>query len=222
MRKRTLLRLSLCLLWLPLLWSCHGSGTDGAGVRSIPQAETSFRNPIVPAMKPLKTSPYGTPDPYMTYFHGYYYLTYSHTPMVIRRARTIAGLADAEPVAIWPRKGVEEPPGTYKTLWAPEFHRLKSPEDGQFHWYWYYAPGPNGHKTMHVLESAGDNPMGPYHYKAQIKVDAVFALDATVFRNHDGRLYYIYSALRMASRDKTQPLPSNQLFLAEMKKDRKS
>jgi GH43 family beta-xylosidase len=82
-------------------------------------------------------------------------------------------------------------------MWAPELHRLDGPSGKR--WYLYYTAGPSGMNTenqrMHVLESEGTDPMGPYRYKARIFDPATdtWAIDASVFQLN-GRLYYLYSA----------------------------
>lgn len=73
-------------------------------------------------------------DPYVTYDSdtGYYYFTASY-PMygsadadgydrlVLRRARTVNGLADAEEVVIWDEK---DDPQLGRFIWAPEIHKI--------------------------------------------------------------------------------------------------
>ena len=241
--------------------------TDGDGIGNACDADTGdavvteerlsgrFRNPITPSRLPNTglaggasnysdqgASDLGTPDPWLLWHDGFYYMSYTADPMEIRKSRTLAGLADAEPTVVWPRAGDTVPTETIIGLagpeelaadenpWAPEFHRLRNPETGEYRWYWYYSPGQLQVKWMAVLESAGDDPTGPYSYKARINpftgldptnpddgtVDVTEGgqLDGTVFINeHDGRMYYIWSGVR-GSPD--QFFRYQQLYIAEM------
>jgi GH43 family beta-xylosidase len=143
----------------------------------------TFRNP-------LNSS---GPDPWMTYYGGSYYLATTtwgdpSVGLTMRRASTIAALTSAAPVQVWQ----DSTPSRCCNYWAPEFHLLDGP-DGT-HWYMYFtggAAGTNFTRTqhIHVLESAGTDPMGPYRYKSQL-VDRV-ALDGSVLQLN-GALYAIY------------------------------
>lgn len=156
-----------------------GAGVGGAGG---PQRSTTFRNPLNRAE--------GS-DPWLVYHEGFYYLTATtwSSRLTIARASTLDGLRTAQPMTVW--EG--DDPGRCCNMWAPELHLL----DGR--WYLYYTAGPMGMNTdnqrMHVLESEGTDPLGPYHYKARLFDPAVdlWAIDASVFRL-DGKLYYVYSA----------------------------
>lgn len=199
---------------------------------SISAAQSRFRNPIgpqdapdaslLPTTSPLADSVLNdTPDPFIVWHDGYYYETYTSTPIEIRRSRTLAGLADAPRTVAWPREGDQIPRSSNIYMWAPEIHRFRSNEDGQYHWYLYFSPGSPPNKQMAVAESIEDDPMSRYRFKAYIpfsepgsKIGSLIllgggALDATVFQNDDGRIYYLFSAV--------QPLaPKSRLFIAEM------
>ena len=193
----------------------------------------AFRNPIGPqgpyvtpdqtAVIPILEDRQAndTPDPFITHFNGFYYLTYTSTPLEVRKSRTLAGLADAPSTIVWPLPGDETPEASDIFTWAPELHRLKSPDDGRHHWYLYYSPGNPTRKSMAVLESETDDPLSRYRFKAFIPFEEPLSsvgdlillgggsLDATVFENYDGRLYYAFSGVRPIR-------PSSRLFLAEM------
>ena len=69
---------------------------------------------------------------------GSYYMTGSvpeYDRLILRRARTIAGLADAEERVLW-RHEASGPLGGF--IWAPELHEI----DGR--WYVCFAAGPSG------------------------------------------------------------------------------
>jgi GH43 family beta-xylosidase len=131
----------------------------------------------------------------LLYHEGYYYLaaTTWSSELSMRRATTLEGLRDAQPVTVW--RG--DQPARCCNFWAPEFHLLDGPNGKR--WYFYYTAGPSGANTdnqrMHVLESASPDPLGPYTYKARI-YDAgndAWAIDASVF-TLAGKLYYVFSA----------------------------
>lgn len=135
-------------------------------------------------------------DPFM-YKHtdGYYYFTGSvpeYDRIAIRRAKTIAGLAEAEEKTIW----VKHETGLMSAnIWAPELHYI----DGK--WYVYFAAarttetneGLFDHR-MFVLENESANPLeGEWEEKGQVKTKwESFALDATSFE-HKGVRYYVWA-----------------------------
>lgn len=137
-------------------------------------ATDTFTNPIV-------TSP--TADPFISVHDGEYLMTYTTGDrLVLRRAQSIADLAHVSPQVVWSPGVQGEPADRSFHLWAPELHRLRSPQDGEEHWYFYYSAGsesPESVKGLHVLESAGDDPSGPYHYKGALGVG--YSIDPTIF-----------------------------------------
>jgi GH43 family beta-xylosidase len=151
---------------------------------------TTFRNPL---------NPDRGADPWMTYFNGQYYLTattYSTDPNVgitMKHATTIAGLKAATPQRIF----FDTTPSRCCNIWAPEFHRLNGPNGTR--WYLYYVAGQSSNvdnQRMHVLESAGDDPLGPYTYKGQLNAGGptdAWAVDPTIMRIN-GQLFLFYSA----------------------------
>ncbi len=137
-------------------------------------------------------------DPYV-YRHedGTYYFTASvpaYDRIVLRRAKTLAGLAEAEETAVW-HKHHFGPMSCH--IWAPELHFL----DGK--WYIYFAGGEMASPWKirpYVLECEGPDPVAdawtekgkmgaaaddPFSFRA-------FSLDATVFENR-GKRYYVWA-----------------------------
>lgn len=169
----------------------------------------------------MVTNQYPTPllkkqaDPWI-YKHtdGYYYFTASAPEfdrIDLRRAKTIEGLREADPVTIWEK---HESGPMSELIWAPELHYVKGK------WYVYFAAAPTKdphpeHNTfqhrMYVLENEHLNPLeGDWEEKGQVKTEwESFSLDATVFE-HEGRLYYVW-----AQKDPEIPGHSN-LYLSEM------
>ncbi|WP_348733763.1 family 43 glycosylhydrolase [Rheinheimera texasensis] len=129
-------------------------------------------------------------DPWLEYFDGNYYLTTTTwtSQLVMRKSPTLAGLATATPVYVWS----DADPKRCCNFWAFEFHRLKGPNG--YRWYLMYTAGQDGtldHQHLNVLESAGDDPMGPYQYKAAMMPDS-WNIDGS-YLQHNGKLYLLYS-----------------------------
>lgn len=129
-------------------------------------------------------------DPWLEYFDGNYYLTTTTwmSQLVMRKSPTLAGLADAEPVYLWS----ETDPERCCNFWAYEFHRLEGP-DG-YRWYMMFTSGRQEDLTgqhLTVLESAGDDPMGPYQMKGS-PVPGQWNIDGN-YLELDGTLYLLWS-----------------------------
>jgi GH43 family beta-xylosidase len=137
------------------------------------------------------------PDPFMTFFNGNYYLvttTWNNT-ITMRRSSTLAGISTTPDTVIF---NLSSLPNGCCNMWAPEIHLLNGPS-GQ-RWYLYYTASRNvGNylptQRIHVLESAGLDPMGPYTFKADL-VDptnnnpGTWELDATILQLN-GRLFLL-------------------------------
>jgi GH43 family beta-xylosidase len=174
------MRFPLALILLFVGTPCL-SAADEPGA---PAATTTFTNPLNDS----------GPDPWMTWYEGNYYLAVTtwgdaSVGLTMRKAPTIAGLKNAQPVQIW-QDATED---RCCNFWAPEFFLLDGPNGPR--WYGYFTGGAAGTdfvKTqfVHVIESAGTDPMGPYSYKG--KLVERNALDASVLRLN-GKLYAIYS-----------------------------
>ncbi|GAA3935062.1 family 43 glycosylhydrolase [Actinoplanes auranticolor] len=122
------------------------------------------------------------PDPWLQYHNGFYYLatTTWNSTITMRRSATLAGLATAPDQVIFNLAGRAN---GCCNMWAPEFHLLNGPNGNR--WYFYYTAGQNVSdynptQRLHVLESAGTDPMGPYTFKADLGND--WALDASVLK----------------------------------------
>jgi GH43 family beta-xylosidase/putative hemolysin len=118
--------------------------------------ETTFRNPLLG----------DGADPWLQYYNGNYYLatTTWSSQMMMRKSPTLAGLSTATPVVIWSDTAASR----CCNFWAPEFHRLNGPNG--YRWYFMFTAGAGGNfdnQHLVVLESAGDDPMGPYAFKSE-------------------------------------------------------
>ncbi|SFD79503.1 family 43 glycosylhydrolase, partial [Streptomyces aidingensis] len=132
------------------------------------------------------------PDPWLQYHDGWYYLatTTWNSTITMRRSRTLDGLRSAADTVLFDLSGR---PNGCCNMWAPEFHLIDGPNGPR--WYLYYVAGQNvpdynPTQRLHVLESAGTDPMGPYTFKADL--GNTWELDASILRVN-GRLYLLGS-----------------------------
>ncbi|WP_331345584.1 family 43 glycosylhydrolase [Cellvibrio sp. UBA7661] len=140
----------------------------------------TFTNPIYP----------NGADPWLEYFQGNYYLTTTTwtSQLVMRKSPTLAGLASATPIHIWSESELER----CCNFWAFEFHRLKT-EKG-YRWYVMYTSGIAENldrQHLSVIESEGDDPLGPYTYKGSPMPDS-WNIDGN-YLEHNGQLYLLWS-----------------------------
>ncbi|MDB6022513.1 MAG: hypothetical protein JWQ04_2370 [Pedosphaera sp.] len=154
-------------------------------------AAPQFQNPLNPG-----------PDPWMVYYRSNYYLTTTQVDAIrIWKAPTLAGLKTAKPSLVWQ----DADPSRSTGMWAAEFHLFNG------RWYIYYTATSSDHKDdnhrMHVLESEGADPLGPYKYKARLfnPTNDHYAIDGTAFANADGSLYFLWAAR-----------PGHVLYIARM------
>lgn len=155
----------------------------------------TFRNPLL--------NP--GPDPWMVWHEGFYYLTATAMDRIeIRRAKSITEMAEAEPIVVWQ----EDEPSRNQEMWAPEFYLLDGPNGRRWYLYFTASDGVDTKHRMHVLESEGDDPLGPYAYKAKLRTDALdehYAIDAGLIQLGDGRLFCVWASY-----------PMHRLFIAPM------
>ena len=125
---------------------------------------------------------------------GWYYLTGSvpeYDRLVLRRSRTLAGLASAPERALW-RHLASGPMSGF--IWAPELHLI----DGR--WIMYFAAGPSGGgedvfriRTYAVACDGGDPMTGRWSVLGQLETPwDSFTLDSTSFV-HRGRRYLAWA-----------------------------
>jgi len=136
-------------------------------------------------------------DPYVCYYEGWYYFTASvpeYDRIVLRRAKDIAGLADAEEKVIWVK---HESGPMSEHIWAPELHFL------QGKWYIYFAGGEKENIwniRPYVLECTGVDPLeDAWIEKGKLqRADGddfsfeAFSLDTTVFEDA-GKHYIVWA-----------------------------
>lgn len=163
------------------------------------------------------TNPVGAgQDPWVVLRDGWYYLVESRdNGIVLYRSQTLPEIKRGTATRIWSAPAT----GWNRTnIWAPELHFI----DG--HWYVYYAAGVAGppfiHQRSGVLESAGEDPAGPYTDRGMLDTgkdrpggsDPVWAIDVTVEKLGD-QLYAVWSGWE-ENRD-TDKTPQ-QLYIARM------
>ncbi|PPH52961.1 family 43 glycosylhydrolase [Rathayibacter sp. AY1E2] len=118
--------------------------------------EPTFTNPIAP----------DTADPTIEFHDGNYYMvaTTWDNRVVMRKAPTLAALGTTAPTTVY----TDTNPGRNANMWAPELQRLQGPNG--WRWYLMYTMGTVANfdgQHLQVIESAGDDPMGPYTYKGR-------------------------------------------------------
>lgn len=127
----------------------------------------------------------------MVYHEGNFYLTTTQGNAIrMWKSETVAGLKTAEATTVWQ----DSVPDRSAGMWAPEFHFISN------RWYLYYTATSSDNNDdqhrMHVLESVGANPLGPYAYKARLADPAndQYAIDGSVFQMSDGTGYFLWAA----------------------------
>lgn len=161
--------------------------TDNAQINSVAKSAGEQELPEGYFTNPLFAN---GADPWLEYWDGNYYLTTTTwtSQLVMRKSPTLAGLSEASPINVWS----DTDPARSWNFWAFEFHRLNGPNG--WRWYLMYTSGVHGtldHQHLSVLESAGDDPMGPYEYKGHFMPNE-WNIDGT-YLEHDGKLYLLYS-----------------------------
>ncbi|MEV4087229.1 glycoside hydrolase family 43 protein, partial [Nonomuraea fuscirosea] len=144
------------------------------GVPAAAAATRSFRNPVNPSA-----------DPSLMYHAGHYYVATTRGDRIgIWRSPSLATLPAAPEQVVW-----RDSDGSRNTqMWAPAFRHVGS------RWYIYYtaSDGVDANHRMYVLESAGDDPMGPYAFKAKIADFGEYAIDGEPI-THNGQSYFVWT-----------------------------
>jgi GH43 family beta-xylosidase len=153
----------------------------GLALLSLAGCAQTFTNPIAEVAN----------DPYVIR-DGSHYLLIESAPGGLWVTRSpddnLTDLADGERTQVWstPSDGPN-----CADVWAPELHHVDE------RWYIYYAAttcdGVNANHRMFVLESEGDDPLGPYADRGKIAdSNDRWAIDGTRFE-FSGRAYFVWS-----------------------------
>lgn len=145
-------------------------------------AAPTFTNPIAEGA-----------DPWVVRHGAHYYWCSSgnNRSIVVSRSDRLTSLGEKFTVWRAPDTGPHS-----REIWAPELHHL----DGRWYVYVAASDGKNpNHRTI-VLESATDDPVSPYTFKAELytgdhldtRADNRWAIDATILE-HRGKRYVIWS-----------------------------
>lgn len=174
-----------------------------------------FSSAILHGCKPLPEPVYNNPliqqraDPMIVRAESgtYYFIATvpEYDRIELRKAETINGLAEAEPVVVWRKH--KNGPMTYH-IWAPELHCINNT------WYIYFAAGHSENRwkiRMFALSNKSDDPTtGTWVEEGQIATNRdAFALDATVFE-HKNEHYYVWA-------ESTGPDINSGLIISKMK-----
>lgn len=142
----------------------------------------TFENPIAPGA-----------DPWVVRHGGYYFWCLTEQDLGVAVYRSTSLTALGEKCVVW--RAARQGPYSGQ-VWAPELHRL----DGRWYIYVAVSDGNNANHRMIVLESSGDDPTKPFHFKAELYTGDDFAgrtanrwaIDATVLELA-GRRYCLWS-----------------------------
>lgn len=177
-------RRTLTVVSMLLLASVASLSTEPVASHAV--TGESFTNPIVPTPN--------SADPWLGFHDGWYYYaaTTWSSDLVMRKSRTLGGLKNAPEQVVF-RLGPG--PGCC-SMWAPELQLLNGPNG--LRWYFYFSADPSpgyGARQTGVLESAGNDPMGPYAYKGilGLQPNGGWAIDGSVLKLNGGN-YFMYSA----------------------------
>lgn len=179
---------------------------DATGSQDASSGAQSRQTPRLTFKNPLKEN---GADPWLTFHNGWYYLTTTTgADIQMRRAKTLSGLRTAGDRVVWN----DDTPGRSQAVWATEFHLLPN-DSGDLRWYGYYTAAGDTEPShrMYVIESEGTDPMGPYHFKAQVQTDAndeYYSIDGSPIVAADGSMYFVWCG---------RPSPHGQgLYIAKM------
>jgi GH43 family beta-xylosidase len=131
----------------------------------------------------------GSADPTMTYHNGAYHLSTTLCDRIsIWSSPTIAGLAGAAERVVF-----RDPDASRnKQVWAPSIHRFVRPEGPRWYIYYTASDGVDANHRNYVIESEGDDPRGPYHFKGRIADYGEYAIDGEPI-THNGRTYFAWT-----------------------------
>jgi len=134
----------------------------------------TFRNPVNPSA-----------DPSLMFYNGKYYVATTRGDRIgIWSSNSLATLLIQPEQVVWRDSDTSR----NTQMWAPAFRHVGS------RWYIYYtaSDGVDANHRMYVLESAGDDPLGPYSFKAKIADFGEYAIDGEPI-TVNGKQYFVWT-----------------------------
>ncbi|WP_405062650.1 glycoside hydrolase family 43 protein [Kribbella sp. NBC_01505] len=134
----------------------------------------TFRNPVNPSA-----------DPSMLVYNGKYYVATTRGDRIgIWSSNSLATLLIQPEQVVWR----DSDPSRNTQMWAPAFRHVGN------RWYIYYtaSDGVDSNHRMYVLESAGNDPLGPYSFKAKIADFGEYAIDGEPI-TVNGQQYFVWT-----------------------------
>jgi len=163
-----------CVVAALLLTGTAAAATPPEPVATEAVMAQSFRNPVN-----------GGADPSLFFHNGRYYVaTTTGDHIGIWSSPSLANLLVAPEHVVWR----DSDPSRNTQMWAPAFRHVGN------RWYIYYtaSDGVDANHRMYVLESAGDDPLGPYTFKAKIADFGEYAIDGEPI-THNGQQYFVWT-----------------------------
>lgn len=165
---------------VPALSAAGPSGWDRAveEQRVDPEQQNVFRNPINAGADPTV----------VTHDGSYYLATTRGDRITVWKSDSIATMLNAPGQDVW----IDSDPSRNTQMWAPAMYRFQT--DAGPRWYIYYtaSDGVDENHRMYVVESEGDDPMGPYHFAARVFDFGQYAIDGEPLR-HNGQRYFVWT-----------------------------
>jgi GH43 family beta-xylosidase len=134
----------------------------------------TFRNPVNPSA-----------DPSLMFDNGRYYVATTRGNRIgMWSSPSLATLLVQPEQVVWR----DSDPSRNTQMWAPAFRKVGG------RWYIYYtaSDGVDANHRMYVIESEGEDPLGPYHFKAKIADFGEYAIDGEPI-TVNGRQYFVWS-----------------------------
>ncbi|GAA0578466.1 family 43 glycosylhydrolase [Kribbella sandramycini] len=134
----------------------------------------TFRNPVNPSA-----------DPSLMFHNGKYYVATTRGDRIgIWSSPSLATLLAQPEQVVWRDSNTSR----NTQMWAPAFRHVGN------RWYIYYtaSDGVDANHRMYVLESAGDDPLGPYSFKAKIADFGEYAIDGEPI-TVNGQQYFVWT-----------------------------
>ncbi|MFG1623798.1 family 43 glycosylhydrolase [Kribbella sp. NPDC049227] len=168
------LRPVLCTMLAVVLTGGLATTAPAAERQESVVASQNFRNPVNPSA-----------DPSLMFYNGKYYVATTRGDRIgIWSSPSLATLLVQPEQVVW--RDTDTSRNTQ--MWAPAFRHVGG------RWYIYYtaSDGVDTNHRMYVLESTGDDPLGPYNFKAKIADFGEYAIDGEPI-TVNGQQYFVWT-----------------------------